>query len=108
MAEGFSENVVIDEGLDRNTGIHTTLSFEGQDIIAKKSYDAEPLLEYAERARQSTQGQRWGDGRIIGTIPLVDYYAIRAKHQDPRERKKALMAYLQTNTRLQMFEKAFK
>lgn len=108
MAEGFTENVVVDEGFDRNTGIHTTLSFEGQDVIAKKSYDAAPLLEYAERARQSTEGKRWGDGRLIGTIPLVDYYRIRSANSDPKERKKAIMAYLRTNTRLQMFEKAFK
>lgn len=104
MAEGFTENVVVDEGLDRETGIHTTLSFEGKDLIVKKSFDAEPHLKHAAIARQSTEGKRWGEGRLIGHIPPA-FYAQIIVMKDKEERRKAVRKFFAENPMFVMFDR---
>jgi len=103
---GFEENVTIDEGVS-NQGIRTQISFEGDELIVKKSFDAAPHLEYAERARQSTAGMNWGEGRLVGHIPPA-FYAQILVIKDPQERQKAIKRFLQENPAFVMFDKALK
>lgn len=106
MADGFTENVVVDEGVDAQ-GIRTQFHFEGSDITVQKTYDAEPHLRYAEQARQQTQGMNWGNGRLVGHIPPLEYAAIR-QIKGRKEREKAIRLFLQTNTKFVMFDKFLK
>jgi len=101
---GFEENAVVDEGFDQATGIHTSLSFEGDELITKKSWDAEPHLQHAAHARQSTAGKRWGEGRLIGHIPPA-FYAQILVIKDKDERKKAVKCFFADNPAFIMFDR---
>jgi len=105
MAQGFTENVTIDEGVNAN-GIRTQLHFEGDDIIVQKTKDYEPLLKYAKAAREATAGMNWGDGRLLGTIELDDYYTLIAPIKDKKERDKAVLRYFKDKRDLLMFDGA--
>ena len=103
QARGFEENVVVDEGFDAHTGIHTTLSFEGDDLITRKSWDATPHLEHAAQARRDTAGKNWGEGRFIGHIPPA-FYAQILVIQDPSERQAAVKRFFRENPAFLMFD----
>lgn len=103
---GYSENVTVDEGVDE-LGIRKQMHFEGDSLIVQKTYDAQPLLDYAEQARQATAGQNWGKGKLVGTIPMVEYAKFLAI-KDNAERAKAIKAYLRENSRFVMFDRYLK
>lgn len=104
--KGFSENVTIDDGVNEQ-GVHLKLHCEGDSLIVQKTWDAAPHLEYAKRAREATEGQNWGNGRLIGHIPPVEYAKICAL-KDPKERRAAAMRFLRENQAFVMFDKALK
>lgn len=56
---------------DPEQGIATRVHQDDGKTVIEKTYDAEPLLEYAAAMRQNTQGESWGEGRIIGTVPMA-------------------------------------
>lgn len=103
MAEGFTENCTVDEGVSKN-GVRTQLHFEGDELILQKTFDAEPHLAHAKHARDQTQGMRWGEGRFVGHIPDV-YYAPIAAIKDPEQRAKAIRLFFAENPALRMFDK---
>lgn len=100
----FEENVTVDEGVNAQ-GVATKLHFEGDSLITQRTYDAEPHLRYAEQARQSTAGQRWGEGKFIGHIPPAEY-ARFLTIRDNEARKKAIMTWLRENPAFTMFDRA--
>lgn len=102
MADGFCENVAIDEGVVN--GIRTQLHFEGDSIITQKTFDAEPHLEYAKAARLATEGQSWGEGKLIGHIPDLFYVPI-SQIKDRKEREKAINLFFQQNPAFIMFDR---
>ena len=106
MKHGYEENVSFVDNVSKD-GVVTNLSFEGEEMIVRKTWDAEPHLRYAEEARQATAGQRWGEGKLIGHIPPAEY-AKFLLIKDNAARKKAIMAWLRENSRFQMFDRAFK
>lgn len=89
------------------TGINKRTHFEDETIVVQKSFDAEPHLEYAKRAREATEGQRWGEGKLIGHIPPA-FYAEILQIRDPQEREKAVMRFFQENPAFVMFDRALK
>lgn len=97
----------IDEGWNPNTGIRTRVHFEDGAIIHQKTFDAEPYLIDAKNAREQTEGKRWGDGKIIGTLPPAFHAQIR-QIRDPDERDKAIMAFFRENPAFVKFERALK
>jgi len=100
----FTENVTVDEGVNNN-GVRTQLHFEGNSLIVQRTYDAEPHLQYAKMARDSTDGQRWGNGRYVGHIPPAEYAKILML-PSREERRKAVARFLQSNPALSMFHRA--
>ena len=56
---------------DADQGITSTVHEDETRTVIQKTYDAEPLLEYAKGLREATEGQRWGEGRIVGTVPMA-------------------------------------
>lgn len=95
----------IDEGVEQ--GVRTQVHFEGDDVVIQNTFDPAPYIEYAKQARLATQGQSWGDGRFLGTIPNLHLFPILAI-KDPKEREKAVMRFFRQAPDLVMFDKALK
>jgi len=100
---GTSESFRLDEGVNRH-GIHTELIFQGDEVIKSQTYDAQPFLEAAHRARVETAGQRWGEMRKVGTIPMA-VYAKAMEIQDQQERQKYVLGWLKANPLMVTFDK---
>ena len=52
-------------------GIATRVHQDDGKTVIQKTFDAEPLLEYAKSMREGTEGSGWGEGRIVGTVPMA-------------------------------------
>lgn len=102
---GYQENVSVSEGFI--DGVETILHFEGDSLITQKRYDATPHLDYAKHARDSTDGKRWGEGKLVGHIPPAEYAKfLTIKGND--ERQKAIKGWLRANPAFVMFDKYLK
>lgn len=106
MKDGFCENVSVNEGTDVH-GIKTILHFEGDDLITQKTYDAQSLLDQCAAERAYTAGDRWGEMRKVGTIPMAEYAKVLAI-KNPQERRAYVKNYLRTNTGFVSFDKYLK
>lgn len=98
--------LTLDEGVTKD-GVRTQVHFDPDTIVVQRSFDAEPHLQHAKLARESTEGKSWGEGRMIGHIPPV-FYAEILKIRDRDERDKAVMTFLRENPAFVMFDKALK
>lgn len=98
---GFEENAIVDEGVSCG-GVHTQIRFEGEEVIVQKSFDAAPHLAHAAHARQSTDGQRWGEGKLIGHIPPA-FYAPILLIKDRQERARAVKRFFAENPAFIMY-----
>lgn len=92
---GYHENVSFDLGVNAY-GYRNQVHLEGDQIIRQKTYDREPLADYARVQRQLTEGTRWGDMQIKGTIAMHDLPRF-LKITDPAEKRKALNQYFREN-----------
>lgn len=101
------ESFKLDEGIDAY-GVQKEVSFEGDQVVTKLTYDAEPLLEQAHSERVATAGQRWGEMRKVGVIPMAVLNQINAKHQGALDRKAAILTWLRDNPRMVSFDKFLK
>lgn len=107
MAQGFTESVTIDEGVNEQ-GVRTQFHFESDGgLVLQKTFDAEPILKEAEQARQATSGMRWGEGRIVGTIDPVSYARI-SQIKDRAERDKAILDYFRERPAFVKFDGYYK
>jgi hypothetical protein len=96
------ESVTLDEGVSFNR-IHTSLTFEGDQIVRKETYDAEPLLLDAARARVQTQGERWGEMRRIGIMPMAEF--AKTFGMAEQDRQKYMEKWIKQNPMLCTFDK---
>ena len=97
--------LTINEGFDQHTGIQTRTHFDADEaIVIQKTFDADPHLEYAKQAREATNGQRWGEGKLVGHIPPAFYGQILTI-RDPQGRKKAVQRFFKENPAFVMFER---
>lgn len=94
IGKGYQENVTVDEGWSQ--GYRTQIHFEGDHVITQKTYDREPLSEYARVQRQLTEGTRWGEFQIKGTIAMHDLPGF-LKCRTPAERRKWCANYFKQN-----------
>lgn len=88
---------------DAEHGITSTVHEDETRTIIQKSYDAEPLLEYAKGLREATEGQRWGEGRIVGTVPMA--VCAQFMRQDGRLDAKRLTEWIRANPAFVCFDK---
>lgn len=89
-------------------GIATEMIVEDNNFITKQTYDAEPLLEAAQKARIATAGEKWGDGHFVGVIPLPELHRINQTYAGAEERKHAILSWLRDNPKLVTFDKFLK
>lgn len=100
------ESFTMDEGVDAY-GTRKQVTFEGDQAVTKLSFDAQPFLESAKAERVATAGERWGDGRKVGTIPMAVYTQF-LKIQGAEERQKYLRNWLLENPAFVTFDKFLK
>lgn len=96
--------ITLDEGLDA-WGTRKHIILEGDQAVTKLTYDAEPLIEAATAERHATSGERWGEGRKIGVIPMPELQRINAAYKSADERKHAILCWLRDNPKLVTFDK---
>lgn len=92
--------------LDKETGIATTVHDLDNKVVIEKSYDAQPLLEEAQTLRTATEGQRWGEWRHVGYIPMAELATMM--RQDGTIDMKRAQAWLKKNPALVTFSKFLK
>lgn len=91
---------------DAQTGIQTIVhETEGKTAIEKR-YDAEPFLQTAAEMRATTAGERWGEMRHVGYIPMAELATMM--RQDGRLDQKRALAWLKKNPALVTFDKFLK
>lgn len=100
------ERFKIDEGVNEN-GVRKIVHFDGDQVVSEYTYDAEPIIEQCKEERILTAGDRWGDGRKIGTLPLTVLAEVM-KIQGSAERKKFILTYLRANPAFVSFDKFLK
>lgn len=66
------ERFKVDEGVNAY-GVRKTVHFDGDQVVSEFSYDAEPIIEQCKEERIVSAGERWGDGRKIGTLPPLSW-----------------------------------
>lgn len=91
---------------DAETGITTTVhDLDGRTVI-QKTYDAKPFIETAAAARAATDGQKWGEMRHVGFIPMAELATMM--RQDGGIDQKRVIAFLRANPMLATFSKVLK
>jgi hypothetical protein len=100
-------NFSVDRGYDAY-GNHTQVIVEGDQLVRKTTFDAEPLLREAHAERVATEGKRWGEGvgTKVGTIPMAVYAQFLTKPAE--ERQKFLLQWLRENPAFVTFDKFLK
>lgn len=98
-------NYTIQE-VDQITGIETTVHRVDGKVSIQKGYDAAPFIDMAAAARANTAGQRWGEMRHVGTIPMAELS--KFYRQDGRLDQKRMIAWLKTNPAFVTFDKLLK
>ncbi len=88
-------------------GVHKQVTFEGDQAVTKLTYDAQPFLEQAAVERSLTDGDRWGDGKKVGTMPMAVYCQF-LQIQGAEERKKFVLNWLRANPAFVTFNKFLK
>jgi len=101
------ENFTLDEGVDAY-GVRKQVTFEGDQAVTKLTYDAEPMLEQAKAERNATAGERWGEMRKVGVIPMAVYNEIQTRVQGSLERSAEIMLWLKRNPNMVSFDRFLK
>jgi hypothetical protein len=96
------------QDFDAQTGIKTTVHYleDAGKTVIQKTYDAQPLVDACAEARAVTEGERWGDMRHIGTIPMAELATMM--RQDGTIDKKRCIEFLKKNPAFVTFNKALR
>lgn len=107
MLDSTIESFTVDEGFDPY-GTRKQITFEGDQVVTKTTFDAQPFLERAHAARIATEGQRWGEGvgTKVGEIPMAVYSKFLTLPAE--ERQKYLLGWLRENPAFVTFDKFLK
>ena len=93
---------------DQQTGI-TTKVHQHEDAnrtVIEKTYDAQPFIETAAEMRAQTAGERWGEMRHVGFIPMAELATMM--RQDGTIDQKRALAFLKKNPAFVTFDKVLK
>lgn len=106
MEKGYSENATIDEGVDAY-GTRTQIKFEGESLIVQKSFDGQALADHCKAINNATAGQRWGEMRHVGTLPMAIYGKALAIKEN-KARTQFIRNWLQQNPHFITFDRYMK
>lgn len=101
------ESFTLDEGQDAY-GVRKQVTFEGDQAVTKLTYDAQPMLDQAHAERNATAGERWGEMRKVGVIPMAVLNEINARVPGALERKAEVLLWLKRNPAMVSFDKFLK
>lgn len=91
---------------DSQTGITTTTHYLDDRVVFEKSYDRAPFLQVAAEMRAATEGEKWGELRHVGFIPMAELATMM--RQDGTIDQKRAMEFLKKNPALATFSKVLK
>lgn len=91
---------------DAVTGITSTTHYLDDKVVFQKTYDAQPFLQTAAEMRAETEGQKWGEMRHVGFIPMAELG--KMMRQDGGIDQKRMIAYLRANPALATFSRVLK
>jgi len=92
---------------DELTGIASRVhELDSGKVVIEKQYDAQPFIEVAKEARAQTAGDRWGEMRHVGFIPMAELATMM--RQDGTIDQKRCVAWLKKNPALVTFERFLK
>lgn len=94
------------EDFNPNLGIKTELHEEDGRVVIAKKWDAEPMLRACAEERAHTEGQRWGEMRKVGTIPMAEL--AKMMRQDGTIDNARCVAYLKANPAFVTYTKFLK
>lgn len=97
---------IVYEEFDPVTGIKSRVHRTETKTVIDKEYDAQPFLEAAKDMRAMTAGQKWGEMRHVGYIPMAELG--KMMRQDGTIDKKRCIQWLKANPALVTFEKLLK
>lgn len=97
---------IVYQEYDPVTGITSKVHKTETKTVIEKNYDAQPFLEVAKEMRAATEGERWGEMRHVGFIPMAELGTML--RQDGRLDKKRMLAWVKDNPKLCTFEKLLK
>lgn len=97
--------IVVDR-FDRELGIRTRVHDTGDKVSIQKTYDAQPFLEQAAAERASSEGESWGHGRKVGTIPMAALGELMRREGGLSP--DSVLAYLKANPGMVSFSKFLK
>lgn len=100
----LAANVTLDEGVNEY-GIRRQIILEGDQAVTKLTYDAAPLLAEAAAERTATAGERWGEMRKVGVIPMAELTRINDTYKSEVERKAQIFLWLRANPYMVTFDK---
>lgn len=92
--------------LNPQLGIKTVMHDVDGRVTIEKTYDREPYIAAAKAERAATEGQRWGEFRKIGMIPMAELATMM--RQDGQIDQKRAWAWVRANPDLCTFSKALK
>ena len=91
---------------DPLTGITSRVHKTETRTTIEKRYDAQPFIEAAKAMRAETDGQKWGEMRHVGFVPMAELGTML--RQDGRIDQKRMVAWIKANPALCTFEKLLK
>ena len=94
------------EDFNPNLGIKTELHEEDGRVVIAKKWDAEPMLRACAEERAATEGQRWGEMRKVGTIPMAEL--AKMMRQDGTIDNARCLAWIKANPAFVTFSKVLK
>lgn len=93
---------------DSQTGITTVAHYieDANRVVIEKQYDGQQFKDAAAEVRAHTDGERWGDMRHVGFIPMAELATMM--RQDGGIDKTRVLAWLKKNPDLVTFNKFLK
>lgn len=87
------------------SGITTEIKVEGDYVIKTQTFDAEPVLDHVQQLREAQEGKRWGEGRLVGSIPLAYYHRHIVGIEDRQERAQAVKKFFSENPQFVAYDR---
>lgn len=99
-------STTVDEGIDAY-GTRTQLHFQGDQLIVQKSFDGHALADQCKAINNATSGERWGEMRHVGTLPMAVYGKALAIKEN-KARTAFIRGWLQQNPHFITFDRYMK